>query len=211
MQAVVAGGTGLVGAALLDELSARQILTTALARRAGSGRQRLTWTVTDLSHLKASHIPPGTDTAFCALGTTIRAAGSQPAFRAVDYGLVLSFARACRKAGVSTFALVSSAGAHPESALFYSRVKGEVERDVSALQFPSLYLLRPSLLLGTRHERRPLERAGMFLARALQPILPPAVRAIHAKTVARALVSVAHEARGGVHVVSNAKIVRLGA
>lgn len=210
MQAVVAGGTGLVGDLLLAELSARAISTTALARREGPRRTNVAWRVTDLAAMTAADVPAGTSAAFCCLGTTIKAAGSQEAFRAVDHGLVLAFARACRSAGVPTLAVVSAAGADASSRIFYSRVKGEAERDLAALGFPSLALLRPSLLLGDRAERRPMERAAIGAARVLSPVLPKAWRGIEARVVARALLAAAGEARPGVRIVGNAEIVRLG-
>lgn len=209
-RAVVAGGTGLVGGALLAELSARQVPTTAIARRTGTPRMHVLWTCTDLGALEARDIPPGTSVAFCTLGTTIATAGSQEAFRGVDYGLVLAFARACRKAGVPTFVLVTAAQADPGSRIFYNRVKGEVERDVQALGFPSLAILRPSLLLGRRQERRRLERVGMLAMRALRPLLPRRVRAVEATTVARAMVQAAKQAHPGVRIVGNAAIHDLG-
>lgn len=208
--AVVVGGTGLVGEALLQELSARQVRTTAIARRTGTPRMHVLWNCTDIGALEARDIPAGATMAFCALGTTIAVAGSQQAFRAVDHGLVLAFAKACRRAGIPAFALVSAAGADPDSRIFYNRVKGDVERDVAALGFPSLAILRPSLLLGKRQQRRRLERIGMAAMRVLRPLLPRRVRAVEATIVARALLRAAEEARPGVRIVGNREIHDLG-
>lgn len=208
--AVVAGGTGLVGGRLLERLSGRGLPTVAFARRQGASLPGVTWRVTDLAALDAAQVPPGTSAAFCCLGTTIKAAGSQEAFRAVDQGLVLAFARACRAAGVPTFVAVSAAGADASARIFYSRVKGEVERDLALLGFPSLTLLRPSLLLGERAERRPAERAAIGAARALSPLLPKAWRGVEASAVAQALVAAAEEAHPGVRIVGNAEIVGQG-
>lgn len=211
MHAVVAGGTGLVGAHLLAQLSVRGVPTTSLARRGGATLPHVEWRITDLARLTAADIPAGTDVALCCLGTTIKAAGSQEAFRAVDQGLVVAFARACRDAGVPTFAAVSAAGADASSRIFYSRVKGEVEADLGMLGFTSLVLLRPSLLLGERAQRRPLERAAIGAARALSPVLPKAWRGVEAATVALALLAAADEARPGVRLVDNAEIIQVGA
>ena len=211
MQAIVAGGTGLVGDHLLARLSAQGVPTIALARREGVARPHVAWRVADLAKLTAADIPSDTDAAFCCLGTTIKVAGSQAAFRAVDHGLVLAFARACRAAGVPTFAAVSAAGADASSRIFYSRVKGEVEADLAALGFPSLALLRPSLLLGERAQRRPMERAAIAAARVVSPVLPKAWRGISASAVAGALLAVAAEAHPGVRIVGNAEILALGA
>ena len=211
MHAVVAGGTGLVGSALLDELSRRQVPTTALSRRTGPPRQHVLWECTDLGGLGKEAFPPDTGAAFCALGTTIKnVGGSQVEFRRVDRDLVLAFARAAREAGVTTFVAVSAAGADPSSRVFYNRVKGEAEQGLRDLGFPSLALLRPGLLLGDRVERRPRERAFVAATRALRPILPGILGGAEATEVARAMVACAEEGRAGVRVVANREIRELG-
>lgn len=211
MGVVVVGGTGLVGSALLDELSARRVPTVAISRRTGEPRIGILYQVTDMARLEPRSIPKGTTAAFCALGTTIRnAGGSQEEFRHVDHDLVLSFARAARKAGIPVFALVSAAGADPRSKVFYNRVKGETERDLKALGFPSLTILRPGLLLGDRVERRRLERLLILVTRALRPILPGVLRGARAADVAHTLIACADEAKPGVRIVGNAEIARLG-
>lgn len=207
-RAFVAGGTGLVGKALLDELS-RQVPTRAVARRAGAARPNLEWRVADLATLAPQDVPAGTDAAFCCLGTTIRKAGSQEEFRRVDQGLVLAFARACRAAGVAQFHAVSAAGADPRSRIFYSRVKGEVEQELIALGFPSLVLYRPSLLGGERAERRPAERWAMGAARLLSPMLPAGLRMVPATAVARCMVENAFRPPPGLTIVPSRDIARL--
>lgn len=209
-QAVVVGGTGLVGSHLLGQLSDRRIPTVAFARRDGPPRPAVDWQVRDLAALTASDIPPGTDAAFCCLGTTIKAAGSPEGFRRVDHGLVLAFARACRDAGVPQLHTVSAMGANPKSRIFYSRVKGEAERDLEALGFPTLVVYRPSLLDGDRPERRPGEGAGLAVARALRPLLPRNYRPIHAATVARAMVLGARASPPGVSVLPSHLVARAG-
>lgn len=210
MRAVVAGGTGLVGAAVLDELAARRIPTLAIARRTGAPRIGVLWNCTDLARLPASAVPKGTTVAFCALGTTIgNVGGSQAEFRHVDHDLVLAFAHACRKAGVKTFVAVSAAGADPESRIFYNQVKGEVERDLAQVGFTSLTLLRPGLLLGPRQEKRRLEAALRIVTRALRPVLPGVLKGAKDTEMARAMVAAAERATPGVHVLGNKDIRRL--
>ena len=209
--AVVAGGTGLVGSALLDELSARRVPTTAISRRTGEPRIGLLWKCTDLGSLQPESIPDGTTAAFCCLGTTIKnVGGSQEEFRRVDHELVVAFAKACRKAGVPVFIAVSAAGADPGSRIFYNRVKGETEQALQALGFPSLTLLRPGLLLGDRKEKRTAERAMVHLTRALRPVLRGVLRGAEATDIARAMIAIANEGRAGTRIVGNAEIERLG-
>ena len=139
------------------------------------------------------------DKVFCALGTTIRQAGSQEAFRRVDYEYPLAIAKAARARGASHFLLVSAHGASARSRVFYNRVKGELEEAVQALGYPSLTIARPSLLLGNRKE----PRFGEELAKRLGWLAPPSWRPVHASQVASALVAAAHTNAPGVRILEN--------
>jgi uncharacterized protein YbjT (DUF2867 family) len=192
----VAGASGLVGRALLARLAAdpRAGAITALLRSAGAWRPRsarvqplvVDWSRPDLG----ATLPP-LDWAFCALGTTIKVAGSQAAFRAVDVDAVLAFAAAARAAGASRFGLVSAMGADARSAVFYNRCKGEVEQALQAQGWPRLVIARPSLLLGERDALGQPVRPAEALAQRLMPavgwLIPKAVRPIRADAVATAL------------------------
>lgn len=209
-EAVVLGGTGLVGRALVDMLlaDARWRSVTTLGRRPlDITSPRLVQRTLDLAALSDADVPAGAH-AFCALGTTIRAAGSQAAFEAVDRGLVVRLARACAARGAASLHVVSAAGANADSRVFYNRVKGEMEREVAAAGVRCTFLYRPSLLLGPRTERRPMEAAAMRAARVLAPALPRAWRAIPAERVAAAMVARAAAPTPGFHVVGNAEMWR---
>ena len=159
--------------------------------------------VVDFGALDASADWPPVDDVFCCLGTTIKTAGSQQAFRKVDYDYVLALARAGRRAGAKQFLLVSAIGADPASRIFYSRVKGEVERDIRALPYRGVQILRPSFLMGERKESRLAERLGIPVARVLAPLLVGPLRRyrpIHAADVARAMVRIAKEELRGPNV-----------
>jgi uncharacterized protein YbjT (DUF2867 family) len=152
------------------------------------------------------------DAAFCTLGTTIKTAGSQEAFRLVDYDYVVAFARFAKRAGVATFVLLTSVGAKRDSGNFYLRVKGEVEAAVEALAFPSLYIFRPSFLMGQRREFRQGEKAGIAAAKALQfALIGPfrKYRPITSETVAAGMRQAALEAAPGRHVCHYDDIVAL--
>ncbi len=170
--------------------------------------------VVDFNDLEASRDLLACDDAFCALGTTIKTAGSKEAFRRVDLEYVRSFARQSRLAGAHRFVLVSSYGADPNALTFYSRVKGEAERAVGVEPFQAIYIARPSLLLGERDEDRPGERMAQKVLGALSPILRGPLgnlRPIHAQAVARALIAVAQNGPGGVRVYEPKHLHRLSA
>jgi uncharacterized protein YbjT (DUF2867 family) len=199
--ALVAGGTGLVGRSCLARLvdDPRCGGVVAVARRPIEERERLRVVVTDFASLE-SRAPPAAATAVCALGTTIRQAGSQAAFRAVDHDAVAAFARWARRAGCRTFVLCSSVGADSRSRTFYLRVKGEVEDTVAAVGFERLVVVRPGFILGGRAERRPAEA----IAQAVMPVIGAALvgplrryRAIAAETVAAAMAGAALDPEPG--------------
>lgn len=203
MRAVVAGGTGLVGMALLRALADDSAFSyvASVARRAHEAPARV--------DVRGMDDVPDCDVAFCALGTTIKKAGSQDAFRAVDRELVVRFARAAKEKGARQLHVVSAMGADERSRVFYNRVKGEMEREVAAVGIPATCFYRPSLLLGERAERRPAERFGIAVFRALAPVIPRRFEGIPAHEVARAMVRHAKSGPSGVHVHLSDEIWRL--
>jgi len=209
----LAGGSGLVGGALLRRL----LQDAAFARVISVGRRRLalehprlTQAAADFSSPDAFDALDAPEVAFSCLGTTIKKAGSQEAFRAVDHDAVLAFARAARGKGSRVFLHVSALGADPRSRVFYSSVKGQVEEAVARLGFGSAYALRPSILDGEREESRPAERVGLIVARALGPLLGR-YRPTPVEAVAQAMVALARSPAPGSHVVDAGAIPRLGA
>jgi len=212
-KALVAGASGLVGGFLLDALLESPLYAEvhSLGRRPlPKQHPRLAQHTVDFARLSDVELPP-VDDAFCTLGTTIKKAGSQEAFRAVDHDAVLAFAKAARQAGARRFVVVTALGANPHSRVFYNQVKGEVEEALKSVGFESLVILRPSLLLGERAERRPGEHAAIVLSKALGPLLRPfGGRPIEARTVARAMLSLASDAPPGVRVVPSGELHALG-
>lgn len=157
----------------------------------------------DLGTLETLGDVPRLNDVFCCLGTTIKRAGSQPAFRLVDHTFVIGLARSGLRAGATQFLLVSAIGADPASRIFYSRVKGETEAAVRKLPYRSIQIFRPSLLLGDRAEFRLGERIATLGAPMLSVLLFGRLRRyrpIHAATVARAMVTIAREAPLGPNV-----------
>jgi uncharacterized protein YbjT (DUF2867 family) len=212
--AVVLGATGLVGSALVRLLLADERfgpVRTLVRRPSARGHARLDERVVDFDAPGSwSGLVRG-DVLFSALGTTIRAAGSQEAQRKVDHGYQLRAAEAARRNGVEAYVLVSAAGASPSSRIFYSRMKGELERDVEALGFPRARLLRPGLLDGERGEVRPGERWALRLLRPLGALLPASARPIRVEVVARAAIAAAFDPAPGARRIEAAELFRLGA
>src|SRR5438034_3022121 len=209
--ALLAGATGLVGRALLHTLldSPRYALVHALLRRAAPSlatSEKLTLHSVDFNALPP--VMPAVDDVYIALGTTIKAAGSEAAFRHVDFDAVVNTARAAREAGATNLAVVSGLGANAKSRVFYNRVKGEMQDAVSRLGYTSVVIAQPSLLVGDRAALGQPPRAGeewtMRMLRPVMPVLPSGVRPIDAAVVARALVQATLAARPGVHILSSA-------
>ena len=212
---LIAGATGLIGSELLAQCLAAGATVHALVRRAPvatAPTAGLHWLIIEYRGLP---LLPLAAEAYCALGTTIKTAGTPQAFRAVDFDAVLSFARACRAAAVRRFAVVSALGADAKSANFYSRVKGEMEAALANLGFDSLVIARPSLLAGNRaalgQPMRHIEKFALAAAAPLAPLIPKSWRPIRAHTVARALRAAMHEARPGTRIVPSAELQTLGA
>ena len=202
----LAGATGLVGRAILAGLLTDVSVTAvhALGRRKLTiAHPKLTSHVVDFAALPP--LPP-LDEVYLALGTTIKTAGSQAAFRAVDFDANLAVARAALAAGARRAGLVSAMGADAKSRVFYNRVKGELEEALAQLPFEGLVIARPSLLTGDREAlgqpERPLEKVSLAVSKLLGPLIPASYKPIAAADVARALLSHVPAARGRVVVLS---------
>jgi uncharacterized protein YbjT (DUF2867 family) len=191
--AIIAGATGLVGQEILKRLLADPSITAvhSLGRRAVAIQNpKLTSHVVDFKQLPA--LPPA-DELYLAIGTTIKDAGSQDAFRSVDFDANLAVANAALSAGVKRVGLVSAMGADPKSSVFYSRIKGELESTLAQLPFENLVIARPSMLVGDRNTLGQPERRGEILALKVQKVLgwliPANYQPIKAEAVATALLA----------------------
>ncbi len=206
----LAGGSGLVGGVLLRELLEDDHFTQVVSvGRRGMAFQhpKLTQAVADFSSPSGFESLPPPDAGFGCLGTTIRKVGSAEAFRKVDHDAVLAFAQAARDKGARVFVHVTALGADPHSRVFYNSVKGEIERDVALLGFPSVYALRPSILDGARQESRPAEYLGLIVARGLGPLLGR-YRPTPVVAVAKRMIASAKAAAPGAHVIEAGEIVK---
>jgi uncharacterized protein YbjT (DUF2867 family) len=202
MTVLLAGATGLVGSRVL---ALRRDIVPVGRRATGVAGEILA----DFAALPL--LPPAL-VAISALGSTIRAAGSQAAFRAVDHDAVLAFARAAQAAGARHFIVITAVGADAASGVFYSRVKGEVERDLAALCFDRLDIVQPGLILGARAERRPVEALFQWLTPVLNPLLVGGLGkygGIGADVVARAVAALCDRSEPGRFVHQNRGIAAL--
>jgi uncharacterized protein YbjT (DUF2867 family) len=206
--ALIVGATGLIGGYCLDTIcddpNYSEIL--ALVRKPILKTHRKLKTVItkfddnlehELSNIQANDV-------YCCLGTTIKKAGSQQAFKAIDYTLVVTVAELMRKQGAEQFVVISAMGADKNSKVFYNRVKGEMEQALEELDYPCLRIIRPSLLLGQRQELRMGERIGVLLTPVLKPFMMGSLkkyRPVQAESVAEFMAKMAHEeAVAGVYV-----------
>ncbi len=208
---VLAGATGLVGGRLLqmllDDPDVADVV--ALTRRPlAIPHPKLVPAVVDFDHLADFALPP-IDDCFLCLGTTIRAAGSQEAFRRVDLALPLAVAQMALAVGATRCLVVSATGADAKSRVFYIRVKGELEDALNALPFRSVVAFRPSLLAGERAEYRAGEAAALAVLRPLGPLLPGRWRPVDAGAVALAMMRAAQQDEPGRFVVHSDIIQRL--
>jgi uncharacterized protein YbjT (DUF2867 family) len=210
--ALLAGATGLVGAALLEILLEAGDFSRVVAvtrRPLAREHPRLANRTVQFDKIAAQFAGFSCHTAFCCLGTTIRTAGSEEAFRRVDVDHVLAVARA---AHAQRFIVVSSAGADSHAKSFYLRTKGEMEEGLVAMNLPALDILQPGLLLGLRREIRPLELAASVLMPLVNPLLVRSYapyRGIPVRTVALAMLGAARSARRGSNRYSYDGIVAL--
>ena len=210
---MVAGATGLVGrevvAALLADKTRYARVHTLVRRAPPSQPARLQAHVVDFARLPT--LPP-IDEAYIALGTTIKVAGSQAAFRAVDLEAVVASARAAHAAGARRLGLVSAMGADARSSIFYSRIKGEAEVALRAIGFEVLVIARPSMLAGDRASLGQPERIGERLTLPvmglLRTVIPANYRAVAARDVALSLIEAVQQGRPGCRVMLSGELQR---
>jgi uncharacterized protein YbjT (DUF2867 family) len=200
---MLVGATGLVGGHVLQQALADPAVAQVVAptRKSLVPHAKLLNPLVDFERLPEDADWWRVDAVVCTLGTTIRVAGSQAAFYKVDHDHPLEVAYLARRHGAKAFALNSALGADVASRVFYSRTKGEIERDLQAVGYPSLTLVRPGLIGGQRQEARPAEQWAVRVSKLLQPLLPRRYRVVPADRIAHHLLQAALAATPGVHVL----------
>ncbi|MEO7111291.1 MAG: NAD(P)H-binding protein [Polyangiaceae bacterium] len=204
LTAVMIGATGLVGSQLLAQLLDDDRFSKVISfsrRKTGKTSTKLDEQIVDFDEPDSWALSVTGDVAFSALGTTIGQAGSQAAQKNVDYTYQFELAKTAAKNGVKTYALVSSGGASPSSVSFYSRIKGELDRDVQGLGFERIRIFRPSLLAGDREKSRAGEKIGSVLLGAVNAIgIAKKYREIHGDVVAKAMINSVFDPKPGTRI-----------
>jgi uncharacterized protein YbjT (DUF2867 family) len=203
--ALLVGATGLVGRHLLPLLLEESTYKSVVAigrKELPLTHEKLSQHVVDFERLGSAAKWIRAGDVYCCLGTTIRKAGSQAAFRKVDYTYPYEIAKIAKVNGARQFLIITAVGADPASSVFYSRVKGEIEQTIGKMPFDAVHIFRPSVLIGAREEFRFGERLALA-ARVLSFAMVGRwrkYRPIAASTVARAMVRAAREGRHGINI-----------
>ncbi len=212
MKVAVFGATGLVGKQLVVQLSGLQNVESIQA----FARTKPDWQPQNVSYeefsLQNFRFNNATTHVFCALGTTMKKAGSKKAFLNVDLHAVVQIAQRAKDAGVKNFAVVSSIGANAQSGNFYLRTKGQMEEALKQMNFERLVIARPSLLLGNRNEKRLGEDVGKMLYRLFQFLFVGRLRryrGIEATNVAKAMIWLMENAGDGVTISESDELQRI--
>lgn len=213
MKLLLVGSTGLVGRHVLELALADERVTEVVApvRRALPAHPRLSAPCIDYRQMPEDADWWRADAVICTLGTTMKVAGSQAAFREVDHDYPLAVARLAHRHGTPAYVLNSATGASVSSRFFYNRVKGELERDLTELGFSSLTLVRPGLIGGQRDEYRRGEQRMLKVLGVLDPLLPKRWRINPASNIAAALLAAALTPQPGVQVIPAERLVALRA
>lgn len=192
--ALVVGASGLIGKHLTIKLLASNYyekVSVIVRKPLNIIHPKLEQIVMDFDNLDASNIIA--DDIFCCLGTTMKQAGSKEAFYKVDFTYPLNFAKAGLANGAKQFLVVSSMGADEKSIVYYSRVKGEVEKALSDLHYPTLIIFRPSMLAGERENPRMGEKIGKVVMDFFAPLIPDKYKVIAGEKVAQAMLELAQK------------------
>lgn len=207
---VIAGITGLIGSEILQlDLSTFEKVYCLARKDVTLPKDNCYFIKTNFENIELPKAESTDDAVICALGTTIKKAGSKDAFKKVDYQMVLSLAESAFSSGYKRFLLVSSLGADAKSTNFYLKTKGELEKSLMLIGFEHLCFVRPSLLLGVRQELRLGEKIGTLLAPLLNPILSGKLRRyrpVEASSVAKQLILQATEQQESILIIESENI-----
>jgi uncharacterized protein YbjT (DUF2867 family) len=209
-KAIIIGATGLVGSHILRLLLENPIyekVTILVRRKIELAHPKLNQQIFDFEHPDNELIK--TNEIYCAIGTTIKKAGSKEAQYHIDCEIPTAIAKIAKANNVTKFLLVSSLGANAQSSNFYLQTKGDLEQKIAKLNFKSFISARPSIILGERNEQRFGEKIGILLAKAFKPILLGSLKkyaGIEASDIAKALIKMANEDYLGNYFIESDKL-----
>lgn len=214
--ALIAGATGLVGKSLLRQLLANDQYDKIIVitrRPIDNTDPKLVQQLVDFDTIETLKLSQPVDDVYCALGTTIKTAGSQDAFYKVDFTYVVNLGKWCATNGIKKFLIVSAMGANAKSGIFYNRVKGEMEAAVSQLNIEQIHVFRPSLLMGNRSEKRGGEKIAQLVMGSLGflfvgPLLN--YKGIHSEVVAKSMIMSAKADTKGFTVYESGEMQGMG-
>lgn len=204
--ALIVGASGLVGSHCLNTLLEDDYYNkvVSLGRRTlPIDHEKLEQHVVDFEKLNAHATLFQVDHIFCCLGTTIKKAGTKANFRKVDYHYPVAVAKLGLEHGAQCFSIITALGANSESWIFYNKVKGDVEKTIKQLDYPSVHIFQPSLLMGDRKETRIGEQIGAGFFRVMNPFFAGPLgkyKAIEAHVVGRTMVICAKQEKTGFHI-----------
>ena len=193
--AIILGASGLTGSYILDELLKNDNYSeiTVFARRPLEIKHdKLKVIECDLLDLESQKDFFKADEVYVCIGTTNNKTPNKKLYREIDFGIPVTAAQLCRENMIDKIAIMSSLGANHKSSVFYPKIKGEMENSVLEMEIPNTYLLRPSMIMGPRKERRFGETMGKMLAFFIGPLLRGSLKkykGIHAETIAKAMIN----------------------
>jgi len=191
-KAIVIGATGMVGTQLIQSLIKNKNYSEILSlvrRPSGFTNPKLTEQVINFDEPETWKKQVTGDVLFSTLGTTIAQAKTKEAQYKVDFTYQYTVAKIAAENGVTHYVLISSAGANSKSKIFYTKMKGELEKEVQKLPFEIISIIKPSVLVGDRIQNRPGEKMAYTLLNILNKIgFFKRYRPIHAIIVAKAMI-----------------------
>jgi len=212
MQAVLFGGTGLTGGCILDLLkndSDFKSIIVVSRKNLTHSSNKISNKVIDFSNpLEIERCIKKDSIVFSCIGTTqAQVKGDKKKYREIDYDITLNIANACKKLNAKKFLFISSGGANSSSANFYLKLKGEIEDAVIKIKNNSLFILKPSLLLGKRNNSRIMENIGQIIMPLFSILLPESIKAIDATTVAKCMLELSKSDLSSLNIIENKEIL----
>ena len=212
--AIILGASGLTGSILMNKLLTddRYDIIKIFSRKSLSNHNpKIIEKTCNLFELEELIDDFKADEVYCCIGTTAKKTPDKKVYKRIDYGIPVSAAKLCEENGINTFLVVSSLGADFNSSIFYNRTKGEMERDVNKANIANTYILRPSIILGNRSEKRMGESIGVTVIKFLKFFLIGKLkkyRAIDAEKIAQAMIELAN-AKPDINIIESDTIQKI--